>query len=148
MNFLFHSIFLFALAYCGIHAEDGIASPSKVILFDKDTSKTEIFDSPIKKQVIFFTDEEESYHEPTMLLFESLAEEFFGELLVICIPFSETDYVKHFHVQHSTLPTLFAIDMTDGMKKIPYGGDVQDIERTRGFVSAFTNKKLVGSEEL
>lgn len=117
-------------------------------MFNSETSKAEIFDNPIKKQALFFTDETESHHEPTMRMFEAMAEEFAGVLLVIRIPFSETEYVKHFHVEQSSLPVLFAIDMTDGMKKIPYGGNVQDVELTHGFVSAFATQKLVGKNEL
>jgi hypothetical protein len=141
------SLCVLALLSALTHAEE-VAAASKVIMFNKDTSKADIFDNPIKKQALFFTDETESHHDPTMRMFESMAEEFEGQLLVIRIPFSETDYVKHFHVQHSALPALFAIDMTDGMKKIPYGGDVQDVELTHGFVSAFAHKKLVESTEL
>ena len=130
----------------GIQAED--VAPSKIIMFNSETSKTEIFDNPIKKQALFFTDETQSHHDPTMRMFEAMAEEFAGVLLVIRIPFSETEYVKHFHVDEASLPALFAIDMTEGMKKIPYGGDVQDVEVTHGFVSAFANQKLVGKNEL
>lgn len=130
-----------------IHADEN-AFPSSVIMFNKETSKADIFDSPIKKQLLFFTDETEKHHEPTMRMFETMAQEFQGQLLVIRIAYSETDYVKHFHVEHSALPALFAIDMTEGMKKIPYGGEVQDVEITHGFVSAFVNKDLVGGAEL
>jgi hypothetical protein len=149
MNFVILTLALCVLALLSINAEEvAVAAPSTVIMFDKETSKAEIFDSPIKKQVLFFTDESESHHEPTMRMFESIAEEFQGHLLVIRIPFSETDYVNHFHVKHSSLPSLFVIDMTNGMKKIPYGGDVQDVELTHGFVSAFASKELVGANEL
>jgi hypothetical protein len=146
MNLFYYTLLLCIIATLTIAATTNTEGPSSVIKFNQETSKAEIFDNPIKKQVLFFTDETAAHHEPTMRMFESMADEFQGQLLVIHIPFSETDYVKHFHVTESSLPALFAIDMTEGMKKIPYGGDVQDVEITHGFVSAFAGKKLVGHE--
>ena len=136
------------LVLCTLTSAEEYVPPSSVIMFNKETSKKDIFDSPIKKQALFFTDENDKHHEPAMKIFEKLAEDFSGDLLVIRIPFSETEYAKHFYVERDALPALFAIDMTDGMQKIPYGGDVLNEELTMHFIAAFVKKELDVSVEL
>lgn len=143
------NIFYLILFLCSTNIYGrGITYPSSVVMFDKKSSKnpTEIFDIPVKKHVLFFTDEEEEHHELTLRMFGAMAKEYQGELLFIRMTFSELDDdVRRLNIERSALPALFVINIM-GMKKTEYEGDVLDEEATRRFINAFANDDLDGSE--
>lgn len=121
--------------------------------FSQETSKN-IFGSPIKQHVLFFTDKAASHHTEVIAVYREVAKSFQGEFLFVNVPSSEDKVLEFFGISSTDVPAMVLANLgsESGIMKYPYPKtDLHSTDAITAFVNEYKTGKLqphLNSEEV
>lgn len=104
--------------------------------FTQETAK-DIFKSPIKKHVLFFTNAASEYHASVLNVLTEAAKKWKGQLLFVNVPHDETKVVEFFDLKETDMPKVIIGDMghESGLKKYKFDGTIDEASIDAFFAS-------------